>query len=281
MHTVRELERIASQVRRDIIRMIHAAKSGHPGGSLGCTDLLVALYFNILNHNPGDFSMDGIDEDIFILSNGHISAAFYSVLARSGYFHLKELSTFRKINTRLQGHPSTNDGLPGIRIATGSLGQGLSVAIGAALAKKLNGDDSIVYCLLGDGELQEGQIWEAAMFAADKKLDNIIVIVDDNGQQIDGPVKDVINLGDLRAKWEAFDWQVFEMNGNNIKDILETIGTVKEEIGNRKPIIILMKTEMGQGVNFMMGTHLWHGVPPDDEQARIALSQLEETIGDY
>jgi transketolase len=281
MHTVRELERIASQVRRDIIRMIHAAKSGHPGGSLGCTDLLVALYFNILNHNPGDFSMDGIDEDIFILSNGHISAAFYSVLARSGYFHLKELSTFRKINTRLQGHPSTNDGLPGIRIATGSLGQGLSVAIGAALAKKLNGDDSIVYCLLGDGELQEGQIWEAAMFAADKKLDNIIVIVDDNGQQIDGPVKDVINLGDLRAKWEAFDWQVFEMNGNNIKDILETIGTVKEEIGNRKPLVILMKTEMGQGVNFMMGTHLWHGVPPDDEQARIALSQLEETIGDY
>jgi transketolase len=281
MHTVRELERIASQVRRDIIRMIHAAKSGHPGGSLGCTDLLVALYFNILNHNPGDFSMDGIDEDIFILSNGHISAAFYSVLARSGYFHLKELSTFRKINTRLQGHPSTNEGLPGIRIATGSLGQGLSVAIGAALAKKLNGDDSIVYCLLGDGELQEGQIWEAAMFAADKKLDNIIVIVDDNGQQIDGPVKDVINLGDLRAKWEAFDWQVFEMNGNNIKDILETIGTVKEEIGNRKPLVILMKTEMGQGVNFMMGTHLWHGVPPDDEQARIALSQLEETIGDY
>ncbi|MBE9491288.1 MAG: transketolase [Bacteroidetes bacterium] len=281
MHTVRELERIASQVRRDIIRMIHDAKSGHPGGSLGCTDLLVALYFNILNHNPGDFSIDGIDEDIFILSNGHISAAFYSVLARSGYFHLKELSTFRKINTRLQGHPSTNEGLPGIRIATGSLGQGLSVAIGAALAKKLNGDDSIVYCLLGDGELQEGQIWEAAMFAADKKVDNIIVIVDDNGQQIDGPVKDVINLGDLRAKWEAFDWQVFEMNGNNIKDILETIETVKEEIGNRKPLVILMKTEMGQGVNFMMGTHLWHGVPPDNEQARIALSQLEETIGDY
>ncbi len=281
MHTVHELERIASQVRRDIIRMIHDAKSGHPGGSLGCTDLLVALYFDILNHNPGDFSMDGIDEDIFVLSNGHISPAFYSVLARSGYFQLKELSTFRKINTRLQGHPSTNEGLPGIRIATGSLGQGLSVAIGVALAKKLNGDDSIVYCLLGDGELQEGQIWEAAMFAADKKLDNIIVIVDYNGQQIDGPVKDVINLGDLRAKWEAFDWQVFEMNGNNIKDILETIGTVKEEIGNRKPLVILMKTEMGQGVNFMMGSHLWHGVAPDDEQTRVALSQLEETIGDY
>jgi len=280
-YTVEELEHIASQVRRDIIRMVNGSKSGHPGGSLGCADFFVALYFDIMRHNPEPFRMDGFNEDIFFLSNGHISPGLYSVLARSGYFNTEELGTFRMLNSRLQGHPSTLEGLPGIRIASGSLGQGLSVANGAALAKKLNGDESMVYCLLGDGELQEGQVWEAAMFAAAKGIDNMIVTVDYNQKQIDGPLKKVIDLGDLRAKWKSFGWKVFEMNGNDMKDILDTMKHVMKETGNGKPLIILMHTEMGFGVDFMMGTHQWHGVPPNDEQAEIALEQLEETLGDY
>ncbi|MEE4257209.1 MAG: transketolase [Bacteroidales bacterium] len=280
-YTVEELERIASQVRRDIIRMVNGAKSGHPGGSLGCADFFVALYFEIMKHDPGLFDLDGKNEDIFILSNGHISPGLYSVLARSGYFGIEELATFRKIDSRLQGHPSTHEGLPGVRIATGSLGQGLSVANGAALAKKLNRDKHLVYCLLGDGELQEGQIWEAAMFAAGKGIDNLIVTVDYNQKQIDGPLRKVLDLGDLRAKWEAFGWKVLEMNGNEMSDILSTMKRAKEETGKGRPLIIVMHTEMGYGVDFMMGTHLWHGVPPNDEQAMDALAQLEETLGDY
>ncbi len=280
-YTVEELEHIASQVRRDIIRMVNAAKSGHPGGSLGCADFFVALYFDIMKHNPEPFSMDGFNEDIFFLSNGHISPGLYSVLARSGYFSTEELGTFRMLNSRLQGHPSTLEGLPGIRVASGSLGQGLSVANGAALAKKLNGDESLVYCLLGDGELQEGQVWEAAMFAAAKGIDNMIVTVDYNQKQIDGPLEEVIDLGDLHAKWKSFGWKVFEMNGNDMKDILDTMKHVMKETGKGKPTIILMHTEMGFGVDFMMGTHQWHGMPPNDEQAEIALEQLEETLGDY
>jgi len=280
-YTVEELERLASQVRRDIIRMVSAVKSGHPGGSLGCADFFVALYFDILNHNPEPFNMDGLNEDIFFLSNGHISPGLYSVLARSGYFETEELATLRTIGSRLQGHPSTLEGLPGIRIASGSLGQGLSVANGAALAKKLNGDNSLVYCLLGDGELQEGQVWEAAMFSAAKGIDNMIVTVDYNQKQIDGSLEDVIDLGDLRAKWESFGWKVFEMNGNDMKEILATMNKVREETGKGKPLIILMHTEMGYGVDFMMGTHHWHGVAPNDEQTVEALSQLEETLGDY
>jgi transketolase len=281
MANIIELQRTASQVRRDILRQVHAVNSGHPGGSLGCTDFLVALYFHHLKHNASPFSMDGIGEDLFFLSNGHISPVWYSVLARSGYFPVDELKTFRKLNSRLQGHPATEEGLPGIRAASGSLGQGLSMAIGAAQSKKLNGDNQTVFTLHGDGELQEGQIWEAAMYAAAYKVDNIIATVDVNGQQIDGPTEKVLSLGNLRAKWEAFGWIVLEMEGNDMQKVLEGIENAKGHIGNGKPVVILMKTEMGAGVDFMMGTHKWHGVAPNDEQLTLALGQLEETLGDY
>jgi len=274
------LKKIATQVRRDALRMIHAVNSGHPGGSLGCADLLVALYFKVLKHN-NNFSMDGIGEDLFFLSNGHIAPAWYSVLARSGYFDVKELATLRKLNSRLQGHPATEKNLPGIRMASGSLGQGISVAIGAATAKKLNNDPHLVYCLTGDGELQEGQIWEAAMFAAAKKVDNLIVIVDYNGKQIDGPVDDVLSLGDLNAKWLAFGWDVLGMNGNIMDEVINTLALAASHTKKGKPVVILMKTEMGFGVDFMMGTHKWHGAAPSDEQLASALSQLPETLGDY
>ncbi|HON17837.1 MAG TPA: transketolase [Salinivirgaceae bacterium] len=281
MNRIEELKNIASQVRRDIIRMVHGAQSGHPGGSLGCTDFMTALYFEIMEHNPKQFDMDGLGYDLFFLSNGHISPVFYSVLARSGYFEIKELATFRKLNTRLQGHPTPHDNLPGVRIASGSLGQGLSVACGAALAKKLNNDPKIVYSLHGDGELQEGQIWEAAMFAAARKIDNLIATVDYNGKQIDGPVDQVLPLGDLRAKWEAFGWIVTEMNGNDMAQVVEGLRYAKSLTGKQKPVCILMHTEMGYGVDFMMGTHKWHGSAPNDDQAQKALSQLKETLGDY
>lgn len=281
MSSVVDLEKICSQVRRDIVRMVHAVNSGHPGGSLGCTDFLVSLYFNFMRHKPINFSMDGIGEDLFFLSNGHISPVFYSVLARSGYFDVKELATFRKLNSRLQGHPTTHEGLPGVRIASGSLGQGLSVAIGAALAKKLNKDDKLVYTLHGDGELQEGQIWEAVMFAAAKKVDNLIATVDWNGRQIDGDVEDVLPMGDLKAKWQAFGWDVLQMNGNKLQEVLDTLKIAQQHTGKGKPVVILMKTEMGQGVDFMVGSHKWHGVAPNDEQLAKALAQLPETLGDY
>jgi len=276
-----ELEKITSQVRRDIVRMVHAVNSGHPGGSLGCTDYLVALYFEIMNHTPQPFDMDGKNQDLFFLSNGHISPVFYSVLARSGYFNIEELKTFRKLNSRLQGHPTTHEGLEGVRMSSGSLGQGLSVAIGAAQTKKLNNDNSLVYSLHGDGELQEGQIWEAAMYAAHNKIDNLISCIDYNQQQIDGSIQDVLDLGNLKDKWQAFGWQVLEMNGNKMAEILITMKTAKNLIGKGKPIMIIMKTEMGQGVDFMMGSHKWHGVAPNDEQLATALAQLEETLGDY
>lgn len=281
MANIIELQRTASQVRRDILRQVHAVNSGHPGGSLGCTDFFVALYFHVLKHNSTPFSMDGIGEDLFFLSNGHISPVWYSVLARSGYFPVDELKTFRKLNSRLQGHPATEEGLPGIRAASGSLGQGLSMAIGAAQSKKLNGDNQTVFTLHGDGELQEGQIWEAAMYAAANKVDNLIATVDVNGQQIDGPTEKVLSLGNLRAKWEAFGWIVLEMDGNDMQKVLEGLENAKGHIGNGKPVVILMKTEMGAGVDFMMGTHKWHGVAPNDEQLTLALGQLEETLGDY
>ncbi len=279
--SVLELERIASQVRRDIVRQVHGMQSGHPGGSLGCADYLTALYFNVLRHTPEPWDMDGIGQDLFFLSNGHISPVFYSVLARSGYFPVSELSTFRKINSRLQGHPTTHEGLPGVRMASGSLGQGLSVAIGAALAKKLNGDDHLVYTLHGDGELQEGQIWEAAMFAAGKKVDNLISTVDYNGRQIDGDVDDVMPMGDLRAKWEAFGWIVLETDGHDMQGLLDTLAEARSRTGNGRPVMILMRTEMGQGVDFMMNSHEWHGIAPNDQQLASALAQLEETLGDY
>lgn len=281
MHSTDELSHIATQVRRDIVRMVAAANSGHPGGSLGCADFLTALYFQVMNHNPKNFSMDGKGDDLFFLSNGHISPVFYSVLARSGYFSLEELGTFRRINGRLQGHPTTHEGLPGVRIASGSLGQGLSVAIGAAQTKKLNKDGALVYTLHGDGELQEGQIWEAAMYASAKKIDNLISTIDYNGKQIDGDVDDVLPLGDLKAKWLAFGWEVLEMNGNNMNDVILTLNKAKSMTGKEKPIMIIMKTEMGHGVDFMMGTHKWHGVAPNEEQLKMALNQLEETLGDY
>ncbi len=281
MTDIAKLQNIATQVRRDILRMIHAVQSGHPGAALGCADFITAMYFDILKHNPKSFNMDGNGEDLFFLSNGHLSAVWYSVLARSGYFPVKELATFRKIDSRLQGHPATEEGLEGIRIASGSLGQGLSVACGAALTKKLNKDNNLVYCLMGDGEIQEGQIWEAAMFAAGRKIDNLIGIIDYNGQQIDGPVDEVMPLLDLKAKWEAFGWTVLEMDGNNIKSILETMPKAKALCGNNKPVVVLMKTEMGFGVDFMMGTHKWHGSPPNDEQFAKAMSNFEETLGDY
>ncbi len=281
MSSIAELKNIASQVRRDIVRMVHAVNSGHPGGSLGCADYFVALYFHHMHINPTQWSMDGVGEDLFFLSNGHISPVWYSVLARKGYFPVKELATFRKIDTRLQGHPTTHEGLEGIRVASGSLGQGLSVALGAAQAKKMNNDNTLVYSLHGDGELQEGQIWEAAMYAAHNKVDNIISAIDVNGQQIDGPTEKVLSLGDLRAKWEAFGWLVLAMDGNNMEDIIQTISKAKELTGKGKPIMILMKTEMGKGVDFMEGTHKWHGVAPNDAELEKALLQLEETLGDY
>lgn len=282
MSSFQELEKLTSQVRRDIVRMVHAVNSGHPGGSLGCTEFFVALYNGIMKHNPGQFSMDGIGEDLFFLSNGHISPVFYSVLARAGYFPVKELATFRKLNTRLQGHPTTHDHLPGVRIASGSLGQGLSVAIGAALAKKLNNDDRTVFTLHGDGELQEGQIWEAAMYAAAHKVDNLIATVDVNGQQIDGATDQVLPMGDLHAKFSAFGWDVLSIaDGNKLEEVINGLKKAKEHTGKGKPVVILMKTVMGAGVDFMAGTHKWHGVAPNDEQLAQALNQLPETIGDY
>ena len=276
-----ELKKIASQVRRDIVRMVSAVSSGHPGGSLGCADFLTVLYFESMNHNPSNFSMDAINEDVFYLSNGHISPVFYSVLARSGYFPVPELATFRKISSRLQGHPATDKKLPGVRMASGSLGQGLSNALGTCQAKKLNNDKSIVYTLHGDGELQEGQIWEAAMYAAANKVDNLIATIDYNGRQIDGDTDQVLSLGNLGQKWQAFGWEVLEMDGHNIDEIKSTMEKAKSMTGNRKPIVIIMKTEMGQGVDYMMGTHKWHGSAPNAEQLEIALNQLEETLGDY
>ncbi len=275
------LEAVAMQVRRDIIRMVHACQSGHPGGSLGCTDFLVALYFDQMQLDPAHFTMDGIGEDLFFLSNGHISPLFYSVLSRRGYFPVSELSTFRRLHSRLQGHPATMEGLPGVRIASGSLGQGLSVATGAAWAKKLNGDNHLVFVLMGDGEQQEGQIWEAALHAGSRGLDNLIAIVDYNGKQIDGPVDEVMPLGDLRAKYEAFGWLVSAFDGNNMEETIATLGQARLQAFNGVPQLLLMKTEMGFGVDYMMGTHKWHGVAPNDEQKNRALAQLSETLGDY
>ena len=276
-----ELQKIASQVRRDIVRMVAAVNSGHPGGSLGCADFLTFLYFEWMKFNAIEFNMDGKNEDLFFLSNGHISPVWYSVLARAGFFPVTELSTFRKLSSRLQGHPSTDKKLPGIRMASGSLGQGLSVGIGAAQVKKLNGDNSIVYTLHGDGELQEGQNWEAAMYAAANKVDNIISTIDYNGRQIDGDVEDVLSLGNLELKWQAFGWEVFQMNGHDFENMRSVMTKAKNFCGNSKPIVILMKTEMGQGVDYMTGTHKWHGSAPNAEQLESALNQLEETLGDY
>ncbi len=281
MLTLDELKSLATQVRRDILRMVHAVNSGHPGGSLGCADFMVALYNVVLEHDPNNFTMDGIGQDLFFLSNGHISPVWYSVLAHSGYFPVKELSSFRKLNSRLQGHPATEKHLPGIRMASGSLGQGLSVSIGAAISKKLNKDTRLVYTLMGDGELQEGQNWEAFMFASAKKVDNIIATIDFNGKQIDGPTEKVLSLGSLKAKLLAFDWDVLEMNGNDIDDVIKMMAVAKERTEKGKPVVIIMKTEMGFGVDFMMGTHKWHGSAPNDEQLAKALAQLPETLGDY
>lgn len=281
MSDISELKRICSQTRRDIVRMVHAPASGHPGGSLGCVEFFVSLYHEIMRPDASNFTMDGRNEDLFFLSNGHISPVWYSVLARYGYFPIKELSTFRMLNSRLQGHPTTHEGLPGVRMASGSLGQGLSVALGAAHSKKLNGESKLVYTLHGDGELQEGQIWEAVMYASANKVDNIIATVDVNGRQIDGNTDDVLALGDLRAKFEAFGWKVFECNGNDIEDLLKTMSSCKAATGRGIPIVNLMKTEMGMGVDYMMGSHKWHGVAPNDAQLADALLQLEETFGDY
>jgi transketolase len=275
-----DLKAIASQIRRDIVRMVHGAQSGHPGGSLGTADFFTALYFKVLKHDP-QFHMEGKNEDLFFLSNGHISPVFYSALARSGYFDIKELYTFRKINSRLQGHPTTHEHLPGIRVASGSLGQGMSVAIGAALGKKLNNDKNIVYSLHGDGELDEGQNWEAIMFAAAHKVDNLISTVDWNGQQIDGTTKSVMDLGDIHAKFFAFGWTTLEMNGNDMDDVLATLDKARGMTGQGKPVAIMMHTVMGKGVDFMENDHHWHGVAPNDEQLKKALAQLPETLGDY
>ncbi|MCB9074154.1 MAG: transketolase [Chitinophagales bacterium] len=277
---IAELNKTATQVRRDIVRMVHQCKSGHPGGSLGCADFLTALYFDVMKVNT-DFDMNGKDEDIFFLSNGHISPLFYSVLARRGFFEVKELATFRHINSRLQGHPTTHEGLPGIRIASGSLGQGISVAAGAALGKKLNKDDKYVFCLTGDGELQEGQNWEAILFAAANKVDNLIVTVDWNDAQIDGSTQEVCDLGDLEAKFKAFGWEVLSMKGNQMDNVVAQLNEAKNRAKQGKPVVILMRTEMGFGVDYMMGTHKWHGSAPNDEQLAKALAQLEETLGDY
>lgn len=279
--TIEQLESTASQVRRDILRMVHAVQSGHPGASLGCTEFFVALYFNQLNHDP-NFKMEGKGEDLFFLSNGHISPVWYSVLSRSGYFSPEEMDTFRKLNSRLQGHPATEEGLPGIRIASGSLGQGLSVAIGAAQAKKIDGDDSTVYVLMGDGEQEEGQVWEAAMYAAHWKVDNLIATIDLNRQQIDGPTKEIMNLIDLRAKYESFGWEVVDtLQGNDMKSVIEGLEKAKNLSRLGKPVLNLLHTEMGYGVDFMVGTHKWHGIAPSDEQLADALGQLPETIGDF
>ena len=274
------LPEIASQIRRDIVRMVHGVQSGHPGGSLGCTEYFTALYFNIMKRNPG-FNMDGAGEDLFFLSNGHISPVFYSALARSGYFPIAELATFRRINSRLQGHPTTHEHLPGVRVASGSLGQGMSVAIGAALAKKLNNDHHVVYSLHGDGELDEGQNWEAIMFAAHKGVDNLVSTIDWNGQQIDGPTKKIMSLDNLKAKFEAFNWEVLEMNGNDMDAVVAGLNNAKSFVGKGRPIVILMSTVMGKGVDFMEGNHEWHGIAPNDEQLAKALAQLPETLGDY
>lgn len=281
MHDIEKLKEIACQVRRDILRMIHAPASGHPGGSLGCADLMTALYFSIMNHQPTPFDMDGKGQDLFFLSNGHISAAWYSVLARSGYFPVSELKTFRFLGTRLQGHPTTAEHLEGVRVASGSLGQGLSVACGAAIAKKLSNDPGLVFCLMGDGEIQEGQVWEAAMFAPHKKLNNLIAIIDYNGKQIDGPTTEVLTPGNLKAKWQSFGWEVMETNGNDMKELVDTLNEAKNRLPDKGPVMIIMKTEMGMGVDFMMGTHKWHGVAPNDEQLEKALAQIPQTIGDY
>ena len=277
----KKLQKICSQVRRDILRMVHGAKSGHPGGSLGCTEFFVALYFEIMEIK-NNFEMDGKNEDLFFLSNGHISPVWYSVLARKGLFPTEELKTFRKINTRLQGHPTTHDNLPGIRMSSGSLGQGLSVAIGAAITKKLNKDDKIIYSLHGDGELQEGQIWEALMFASANKIDNIISTIDYNKQQIDGSIQEVLDLGDLNKKISSFGWIVKEVkNGNNIEELINVIKEAKKETGKKRPVAIIMNTEMGFGVDFMQGTHKWHGIAPNNEELELSLKQIKETIGDY
>lgn len=275
-----ELTKVTTQVRRDILRMVHGAKGGHPGGALGCADLFVLLYFKYMKHNK-NFQADGIGEDLFFLSNGHISAVWYSTLARYGYFPVKELATHRKIDSRLQGHPTPHEHLEGIRMASGSLGQGLSVATGAAQAKKLNKDDRFVYCLMGDGEIQEGQVWEAAIYAPHHKVDNLIAFIDYNGQQIDGPVHTVMSLLDVEAKWRAFGWHVLETDGNDLDKLSATIEEAHAAAGKGRPIMIVMKTEMGQGVDFMMKSHKWHGVAPNDAELEKALGQLEETLGDY
>ena len=282
MKTIAQLQEIAAQVRRDIIRMVSSANSGHPGGSLGCTDLATALFFNVMDIDPDHFTREGRGEDMFFMSNGHISPMLYSVMARRGYFPVSELATFRKLGTRLQGHPTPVEHLPGLRVASGSLGQGYSVAIGAALAKKANGDDKTVFVLGGDGELEEGQVWEAFMFAGAKHVDNLIAIVDYNQKQIDGSTDDVMPLGSLRDKFTAFNWIVLEMDGNNMEEVVSTLGEAKKRLHNGRPVVIVMKTEMGMGVDFMMGTHKWHGTPPNAEQTEKALAQLPQTsLGDY
>lgn len=282
MNNTEDLKNLCVQVRRDIVRMVHAVNSGHPGGSLGCVEYMIALYKSILKHEPNNFNMNGVNEDLFFLSNGHISPVFYSVLARSGYFPVEELITFRKLNSRLQGHPTTHEGLPGVRIASGSLGQGMSVSIGAALAKKLNNDKGVIFSLHGDGELQEGQIWEAAIYAAANCVDNYIATIDYNGRQIDGDVENVLSLGNLKSKFEAFGWTVFENeNGNEIEQVIATLTLAKSFLGKGKPIVIIMKTEMGMGVDYMMGTHKWHGSAPNDEQLVSALAQLPSSLKDY
>lgn len=280
MASIQDLERNASQMRRDVLRMVHAVQSGHPGASLGCSDYFSALFFHSMHHHT-NFNMDGKNEDLFFLSIGHISPVYYSALARSGYFEVKELASFRKINSRLQGHPTTHEHLPGVRVASGSLGQGMSVAIGAALTKKINGDPHLVFSLHGDGELQEGQNWEAIMFAAHNKVDNLIATVDLNGQQIDGPTSKVLSLESLQAKFEAFNWTVLNVDGNNMAELVSCIDKAKSMTGQGKPICILMKTKMGKGVDFMEGSHEWHGIAPNNDQLEKALAQLPETIGDY
>ena len=282
MANIQELKTTATQVRRDIVRMVHAVNSGHPGGSLGCADYFTALFFEIMNHDPKNFSMQAKGQDVFYLSNGHISPVYYSALARSGYFSVPELATFRKLNTRLQGHPATHEGLEGIRVATGSLGQGLSVAVGHAMQKKMDGDNGLVYVVTGDGELQEGQIWEAVMFAPHHKLNNMIIAIDFNNAQIDGSTIDIMGFEELGSKFAAFGWEVMHMDGNNMEDILKTNNEAKAKLADGKPIAIIMKTEMGQGVDYMMGSHAWHGKAPNDEQLATALAQLPEThLGDY
>lgn len=282
MADIQQLQQLATQIRRDILRMVHACKSGHPGGSLGCADFFTAMYFHVMDHNP-KFSMDGVGEDVFFLSNGHISPVFYSTLARAGYFEVSELATFRKINSRLQGHPATHEHLPGIRVASGSLGQGISVACGTALAKKLNGDSKLVYALMGDGEIQEGQCWEAFMYAAHNKIDNLIVTIDSNGQQIDGSTSEVggVDGNKIEVQLRAFGWEILHMNGHDIQNIIDTMAQAKSLTGKGKPIFIIMKTEMGYPVDFMMGSHKWHGIPPSDEELSKALAQLPSTVGDY